>query len=475
VAGLGKAGSGAVELLRRRAGAGAVRVWDGSRIPHVQRLARQLRATGIQCSLGGDGTDLLVDGWARCLVKSPGIPLEHPLVIAARESGLAVVDELELAWRASPLPMVAITGTKGKSTITTLVAALGRAATGDAHMAGNTDFAPALSAITATTGIVSCEVSSQQLEGCTDLLPEVAILTNVHGESNRHGSLEATAAIKQELFVRGERCVPVAILNVDDGYGAALVGEVERRGGRVVRYGLSPAADYRVLGAEWSLDEARVELTTPYGGVTVAPRLPGLQNAVNVAAALAAGVEMGLSPECAAAVIAETDPPPGRYQQIDCGQPFDVMVDMAHTPASIEEILRSLRAVVDRRSGAALRAVVGAPGSFTMPAPRVESGRIARELTDQLVVTGASLRGEPPLINLQSILRGARASSGGVVQPVLSRAEGIRFAIESAQPTDVVVMIGRGPLRPITLDGHGGELLGSDAELAMDALQRVVR
>jgi UDP-N-acetylmuramoylalanine-D-glutamate ligase len=472
VAGLGRAGRAAIELLRAAEGPTTVEAWDAALDRGMTRIARELRRSGIGCTLGGDGTDALGTD-VRCLVKSPGIPLDHPLVRAAEQRGVAVVDELELAWRASPLPMVGITGTKGKSTITKLVAALGEAASGAGHMAGNTDFAPALSAVDATSGILACEISSQQLEGCTDLLPEIAIFTNVHGESNRHGSVDATAAIKRTLFVRGDRCVPTAIVNADDAHGAEIGTAVAERGGRVVRYGRSEGADYRVLAADWSLREASVELATPRGPVTVASRLPGLQNSVNVSAALAAGAELGLSVQSAAATIATVAPPPGRCEAVDRGQSFDVLVDMAHTPTSIREILTTLRKVVDSRNGASLRTVLGAPGGFTMPAPREQSGRLARQLSDQLVVTGASLRGEPPLMNLAAILRGARSADGGEVFPVLDRGAGVRLAIESATAGDVVVAIGRGPLRGLTFDRHGGGMLASDAELAAEALQAI--
>jgi UDP-N-acetylmuramoyl-L-alanyl-D-glutamate--2,6-diaminopimelate ligase len=473
VAGLGRAGQGAVDLLADRFGADSVTAWDAADQRELRELAKRLRARGVRCELRGDARRLLDAHAIRTLAKSPGIPPENELVVAAKQRGLTVVDELEIAWRATPLPLVGITGTKGKSTVTTLVSAIGEAVAGSAPMAGNTDFAPALSAIRAQTGVIACEVSSQQLEGCTDLLPEIGVFTNLHRESNRHGSPEATADLKRTLFVRGERCVPVAIVNGDDRVGMEIAAAVERRRGRVVRFGLGQAADYRVRGAEWSLDAATVAIDTPEGRLELRTRLPGRMSAVNAAAALAAGVALGASIDQAATAIAETPPPPGRYDSVDLGQPFEVLVDMAHTPESIRELLTTLRVVVDRRPGAALRAVVGIPGSYAMEEPREETGRIARSLSDQLIVTGSSMRGEPPLINMASILRGARAGAGGEVCPVLRRDEAIRLAIESARPGDVVVAMGRGPLRQVTYDRHGGGYLASDMEIAAQAIEAV--
>jgi UDP-N-acetylmuramyl tripeptide synthase len=469
VAGLGKAGLGAIDLLRELAGPGELRAWDAADSRELRATARRLQRHGVRCDLGDDGVAALEDAQPGCLVKSPGIAPDHPIVTAAHDRGIAVVDELELAWRASRLPMLAVTGTKGKSTVTTLLAAVGRAAAGAAQMAGNTDFAPALSSIRGD-GVVACEVSSQQLEGCTDLLPEVAIFTNVHPEANRHGSLEATLAIKRTLFVRGERCVPLAIVNADDPSGEGIARLVAERGGEVVRYGCSSQAEYRVLSATWTIGGGTVELATPGGRVSLEVLLPGRQNAVNAAAAVAAGVAVGLSEEQAAEAIAEATPPPGRCQRVDHGQPFDVVIDMAHTPSSIREVLSTLRAVADSRPGAALRTVLAAPGSTAMTGPRAESGRAARELSDQLIVTGASYRGEPPLLNMASILSGARTVARGELKAVLDRREGIGLAVRCAKPGDVVAVVGRGPIRMVTFDRHGGHYHRSDAEIAADAL-----
>jgi UDP-N-acetylmuramoyl-L-alanyl-D-glutamate--2,6-diaminopimelate ligase len=453
----------AIDLLASRAGASAVSAWDGSREPSLRAIRRGLERRGVRCALGGDGSSLL-DGVA-CLVKSPGIAPDHELLVAARERGIATIDELELGWRATRVPMLAVTGTKGKSTVTTLLSGLGAAAAGAAPMAGNTDFAPALSSVRGG-GVIACEVSSQQLEGCTDLLPEIGILTNVHYESNRHGGLEATAAIKRTLFVRGDRCVPLAIVNADDPICESVGRLVAAHGGAVVRFGRSARADYRVLHGDWWLDAGEVELATPGGPLTLESRLPGALNALNVAAAVAAGAALELSDGEIAATVATIAPPPGRYERVVAGQPFDVVVDMAHTPPSIGEFLATLRAVVAQRPGAALRTVLGVPGSWAMSEPRERSGRIARELSDQLIVTGSSLRGEPPLINMASILRGARRSGGGELCGVLDRREAIALALRSAKPGDIVAIAGRGPIAAMTFDRHGGGYRGSDMDIA---------
>jgi UDP-N-acetylmuramoyl-L-alanyl-D-glutamate--2,6-diaminopimelate ligase len=473
VAGLGKAGTAASNLLAGVAGPAGVTVWDAADHGSMRRLADGFEQRGMRGRLGGDGIAALDASGARCLVKSPGIAMTHPLVEAARQRGLVVLDELELAWRQSPLPMIGVTGTKGKSTVTTLVASVCRAAVGEALVAGNTDFAPAWSSIDSPAGIAVCEVSSAQLEGSVDLLPDVAVFTNLHPEANRHGSLEATAAIKRTMFVRGDRCAPLAVVNFDDPYGREIASAVSELGGRALTYGAGAGAGYQVREARWTLDGTELALRTSSWERALRARAPGAMNALNVAAAAAVGEALGLGPEEIADAVAAAEPPPGRFERVDRGQPFDVLTDMAHTPESIRQCLITLRAVVDERPGASLRAVVGIIGSTAMAGPREETGRIARSLTDHLVVAGSSYRGEPPLINAARVLRGARAVAGGQLDVVLDRREAIELAIRAARPGDVVVALGRGPVREMTFDSRGGGYRASDSEIAAAALDRL--
>src|SRR5947209_14507343 len=116
VAGLGRAGQAAARRLSAVAGAGAVAAWDGTAPPAARAAASELAATGARVALGGDGIELL-DPPPGCVVKSPGIPPTVPLLRLAAGRGIPVIDELELGWRLDERPLVAVTGTNGKSTI----------------------------------------------------------------------------------------------------------------------------------------------------------------------------------------------------------------------------------------------------------------------------------------------------------------------------------------------------------------------
>jgi UDP-N-acetylmuramoylalanine--D-glutamate ligase len=154
----------------------------------------------IEAHLGVDGVGLL--GEAACVVKSPGVPGEAPVIAAARERRLPVMGELELAWRLLPQSFVAVTGTNGKTTTTELLGAIWRAAGRPVAVAGNvgTPLASLVGALEPDATVV-CEVSSFQAEDSAELAPDVALLLNLTEDHlDRHGTFEAYREAKLRLF-----------------------------------------------------------------------------------------------------------------------------------------------------------------------------------------------------------------------------------------------------------------------------------
>lgn len=238
VIGLGRAGSAAAEALIALAAAQPVIAWDSAEDGPVRQVARRLRRHGVEVWLGGDGIAALeAAGVEATVVKSPGIYFDIPILQLARSRGLQVLDELELGWRLSERPIVGVTGTNGKSTTAKLIASVLEAAGHRAQLAGNTEFGPPLSGATAGDWVV-CEASSFQLEASQSFLPDVAVFTNLTLEHlARHSSMERYGAVKRGMFVRGDRSVETAIVNVDDSFGKRLVGELAKAGGVVLSYG----------------------------------------------------------------------------------------------------------------------------------------------------------------------------------------------------------------------------------------------
>jgi UDP-N-acetylmuramoylalanine--D-glutamate ligase len=167
--------------------------------------ARGTRVVRVDRRLGNDGDLSLLDG-VDVLVKSPGVPGEHPLVVAARARGIEVWSEVELGYRLYPeRPLVGVTGTNGKTTTVELLGAIFRAAGRDVAVAGNVG--RPLSAVEDADWVV-CELSSFQLEDVHRLACRVAVLLNLEPDHlDRHGSFEAYRAAKLRIFERAEASV----------------------------------------------------------------------------------------------------------------------------------------------------------------------------------------------------------------------------------------------------------------------------
>lgn len=178
VVGMARSGRAALEVLR----------------------ARGEEARGVDRREGNDEPSAL-DG-VRAVVKSPGVPAQAAIVRAARERGLPVLGEVELAWRLVPNEFVAVTGTNGKTTTTELIGHVHREAGRPVAVAGNVG--TALSSLVdgvAADATVVCEVSSFQLEDAVEFAPEGAVLVNLASDHlDRHGTLDAYRAAKLKVF-----------------------------------------------------------------------------------------------------------------------------------------------------------------------------------------------------------------------------------------------------------------------------------
>ncbi|HET7591313.1 MAG TPA: Mur ligase family protein [Solirubrobacterales bacterium] len=469
VAGLGRAGFAAARTLAAKVGPGSVAVWDGAANPPQRKRAQELRALGVEVRLGGDGLESL-DG-VRLVVKSPGVRPDIALIAAALRRGTAVIDELELGWHLVPAPTVAVTGSNGKSTTAGLCLQLLAAHGLEPVLTGNTEFGPPLSqvALGAPPGSVVAEVSSFQAELARNLAVDAAIFTNLTPDHlNRHGGMDAYRAAKRRLFVRGDWCVPFASVNLDDDLGRRLAREVRERGGKVCTYGFGGDADYRIVECGWGLRAGEVEVETPVGRLRFETKLPGRHNAANATAVLAFADHSGLPRERTVAALAAAAPVPGRFEPVEVGAPFEVIVDFGFTPGSVRGSLSTARELAAARDGRLL--VVLAQVGRAGPAIGHEVGACARELSDHLILSASSYVGEPRIKNLAHAAAGARAARGGTLEIVIDWRRAIAAALARAEPGDLVVLQGRGATAREATDRRGGYVELDDRQIVRELI-----
>lgn len=469
VAGLGRAGEAALQAVFKACGPEGVYAWDANTASPIRRKAAAWRARGVEVALGSDGTEFIPRlERIGTIIKSPGIDLDIPLISFAQAAGISCIDELEYGWRRADCPVVGVTGTNGKSTTCALVAAVLRAASQTCQIVGNTEFGPPLSACSANNDVLVCEVSSFQLEASPTFLPEFAIFTNLTPEHlTRHVTMANYGAVKSRMFVNDGKTCGVGIVNIDDPCGRNLLASTTAASGRVISYGFDSHADVRVMLAEWDVAAARIRLQ--YRGQTyeLTTRLPGRHNALNVAAAFAFGAGAGIDLDTIRAGLEHADAPPGRWQIITSGEPFDVIVDYAHTPDGLRQVLSTAKEIV-RRRGSRLHTIFGPVGLPDLPKAAGCASAIA-SLSDHVVLTTGSAPRSARILRIKELLDMIKGRCE--VDILLSRRTAIERAINTARPGDIVAILGIGALTRLIIDARGTTEPFDDRACALSILK----
>jgi len=290
---------------------------------------------------------------------------------------------------------------------------------------------------------VAMEVSSHALElrRVGDVHFDVAVFTNLSRDHlNFHPDMDSYLAAKARLFAAldGRHKSGVAVLNTDDPEWRRLVAG---SGAPLLRYGLRSGADVTAEDVRVSMRAVEFVLKMPSGSAPVRLRHLGDYNVHNALAAAAVGEHLGLQPDEIGAALAEAEPVPGRFEVVDAGQPFGVVVDYAHKPDALKRLLEGARRMEPRR----LITVVGCGGDRDR-GKRPLMGRIAAELSDLVIVTSDNPRNEDPRAIIEEILVGSREVDPTLLRHVIEvdRAAAIRAAVASARDEDLIVIAGKG-------------------------------
>jgi UDP-N-acetylmuramoyl-L-alanyl-D-glutamate--2,6-diaminopimelate ligase len=410
-------------------------------------------------------------------------PLEQPvpqLVVADARAAMATA-AVEFYGRPShELTVAGVTGTNGKTTTCFLVFAILAAAGRRPGLLGTIESRvggerrPALRTTPEAidvqrtlremldAGDRSCSMEATshgaQLGRLAGVRFSALAFTNLSRDHlDFHGTLEQYFEAKRSLFVNDEP--PPAALNADDPHGRRLAVELRALGHeRVITFGLGPETDIHAEQLELGRDGVQLKAS----GIKLRVRLLGRFNVENVLAAVAVARLLELPDEAIARGIESVRGVPGRFEAVDEGQPFSVVVDYAHTPDSLETALRTARELAAGR----VICVFGCGGDRDH-GKRQLMGAVAADGADVVIVTSDNPRGEDPQDIVDEITRGLASE----VDVELDRARAIELAIETARAGDVVLLAGKGHEQG--QEAAGQTLPFDDREVARQALRRL--
>jgi murE/murF fusion protein len=459
-----------------RAGARAARPPDaaaGARpVRSVQSDSRAVGPGDVYVAVRGrraDGHDFAAAAVAQGaigLVVERELPLAVPQLVAVDGAdALGVLAGYAAGDPARAMTLIAVTGTNGKTTTTYLLESILLAAGAVPGVIGTVTYrwgGPGGTAIdapysTPTPQILHDALARMRAAGCTHVVMEATsaalvmqrvagIAFAVAGFSNLtqdhldlHGTMEAYRDAKRLLFTRHLAPGSIAVINVDDAEGPGMAAAAAPH--RVLRVTRTPgaapsAAEIRVTAADSTVRGIAARIATPRGDVDVRARpLLGAYNVENLALAVGMAEALGLPHEAIARGIAQLPGVPGRVERVPNDAELDIIVDYAHTPDALRNVLATLRPLTRRR----LVCVFGCGGDRD-PTKRPRMGAAVAELADAAIVTSDNPRTEDPRAIIDQILP-------GVPRPALvevDRRIAIQAAIAEAVPGDIVAIVGKG-------------------------------
>jgi UDP-N-acetylmuramoyl-L-alanyl-D-glutamate--2,6-diaminopimelate ligase len=439
-------------------------------IGQIANDSRKVRAGALFVAIHGVATDgnlfarnAVSQGAIAVMSEAPAPadwPKEIPWIeVSDGRKALAITAANFYRRPAEELRLVGVTGTNGKTTTTSLIDSILRASgaktglfgtiayhtpLGD-HPAPNTTpeslelqsfFAEIRDAggTYATLEASSHALAMDRLWGCHFAAAVFTNLTRDH--IDYHNTFENYFAAKRLLFEgTGAGAPDVSVINIDDEWGRKLAG----LGKKTLTYGLANDSDLKAKKFQLSFKGLSFTAQTPNGVIQIDSSLVGRINVYNILAAIGAGIGLNLSNDVIETGIRNLRAVAGRFERVDLGQPFLVVVDYAHTDDALENLIRTAR---ELNSKGRIITVFGCGGSRDRT-KRPIMGETSGRLSDLSILTSDNPRQEEPLKIISDIVVGMQKSSGKyMIEP--DRAKAIALAIEEARAGDMVLLAGKG-------------------------------
>jgi UDP-N-acetylmuramoyl-L-alanyl-D-glutamate--2,6-diaminopimelate ligase len=392
---------------------------------------------------------------------------------------------------AERLAIIGVTGTNGKSTTVFIVEAILSAAGRKSALIGTIEYHVAGKALPAPhTTPEALELNRMFNEalgnGATDAVMEVsshalvqqrvfgipfnvAVFTNLTRDHlDYHHTMEEYFAAKQILFEGcGTEPPRTAVLNLDDEYGQKLVTLAKKHGSEVLTYGWS-SGDFHAERVEITSKGTRFDMSTPQGQVAIFSPLIGKVNVYNILGAAAAAHARNCTTQQIAKGIFALAAVPGRFERVDCGQPFTVVVDYAHTDDALRNLTALAREFVQQGSQRGRVITLFGCGGDRDRSKRPLMGEAAGKGSDFVILTSDNPRSEDPRTIINDALVGLqRSGTKYKIEP--DRRAAIALAIAEAKPGDIVLLAGKGHEKVQT--SREGTIPFDDVEVARQALQ----
>lgn len=437
--------------------------------------------------------DQAIENGSVAVVLEKDMPLSSnatKVIVPNARIALAEISSAFYGYPSRKLKMLGITGTNGKTTISYLVEAMLKKAGHKVGVIGtvearigdksiptklttpeSTDLQELLSKMLfeGVTHVVM-EISSHSLElyrtyGCEF---DIAVYTNLtHDHLDFHGDMQNYFKAKLKLFEKlgkGVKKDVTAIINVDDPYGKKIMTYVD---GNILTYGAINNANLSVSDIETSIDRMTFQIESFDTKLKIATNLIGAYNAYNIVAALLCGKALGLSYEQMKSAIEGLKYIPGRFERVEAGQKFPVIVDFAHSPDSLTKLLETVRPLTKGN----VILVFGCPGERDR-AKRPIMGDIAVKSADFSFITTDDPHGEDPDSIIAEIETGIMRSGGKAgknYKKVEDRRTAIKEAVQMASSGDIVILAGRGHEKFQDYDGKKVPI--DDREVAREVLK----
>jgi len=360
---------------------------------------------------------------------------------------------------AKALQLVAVTGTNGKTTTTSLIDAIVKSSGAKTGLFGTIAYHTPLGEYPApnTTpesvdlqgflaeirdaggrfGVLEASSHSLAMDRLWGCHFAAAVFTNLTREHmDYHKTFEDYFAAKRRLFEgTGAGAPEVAVINTDDEYGKRLTGLAKK----TVTYGIENGADITTKKFQLTFNGLTFTAQTPSGKVQVASQLVGRINVYNILAAIGAAQALGFSTEIIEAGMRSLESVSGRFQRIDLGQPYFVVVDYAHTDDALENLIRTARELNPKGRIITLFGCGGGKDRTKRPV----MGEVTGRLSDLTILSSDNPRTEDPLKIISDIIVGLQKTSGKyLIEPDREKAIGV--AMDEARAGDIILLAGKG-------------------------------